>query len=87
MTEHTHKTDDAAGASVTTTKYQSWVYDSTDQFHVNNGDDDIATTITAATEAQFEAANAGLNDLTTDMTLTYRTGALTTGVSVWTIGT
>jgi len=87
VTEHTIKTDDAAGASVTTTKYQSWVYNSTDQFNVNSADDDIATSVTAATEAQFEAANAGLNDLDTDMTLTYRTGALTTGVSVWTIGT
>jgi hypothetical protein len=87
VTGHTITTASTAGASEVTTKYQTWAYDSTDQFNVDNGDDDIATSITAATEAQFETANAGLNDLTSHMTLTYRTGALTTGVSVWTIGT
>ena len=51
-------------------------------------DDDITATTTAASEAQVEAANALINDLTSHMTITYRkTAAVTSGISLITVGT
>jgi hypothetical protein len=88
VSEHTSKAVTAAGAVTTTTKYNTWLYDSTDFFTLDDGDDDIATTVTAASEAQFEAANALHNDLATHMTMTYRkTSAVTSGISLITVGT
>jgi hypothetical protein len=88
ITEHTLKTTiTATGESLTTTKYNTWLYDSTDMFSLNAADDDVATTVTAASEAQFEAANALHNDLLTHMTMNYRTGVLTSGISLITVGT
>jgi len=77
----------AGAASTVRTYYQTWTYDSTDQFGLDAGGDDVATTVLGATEAQFEAENASLTALTTDMTITYRTGALTTGISYFVTGT
>jgi protein involved in sex pheromone biosynthesis len=51
------------------------------------GGDDVATTVAGASEAQFETENASLTALTTDMTINYRTGALTTGISQFVTGT
>jgi hypothetical protein len=88
ITEHTLTTASTVGAAETTTKYNTWLYDSTDFFTLDATDDDIATTVQAASEAQFEAANALHNDLATHMTMTYRkTAVVSTGVSVITVGT
>jgi hypothetical protein len=67
--------------------HQTWVYDSTDMFALDVGGDDVAATVAAASEAQFEAENGSLTALTTDMTITYRTGALTSGISYFITGT
>ncbi len=77
----------ASGASTATTTYQTWTYDSTDTFSLDAGGDDVATTVAGASEAQFETENASLTALTTDMTINYRTGALTTGISYFVTGT
>jgi hypothetical protein len=88
ITEHKITTASTAGASETTTKYNTWLYDSTDMFVVDATDDDIATTITAASEAQVEAAMLGINDLTSHMSITYRkTSTVTSGISLITVGT
>ena len=90
ITEHTLTTAAATGASEVTTKYNTWLYDSTDMFVISSDDDDIATlaAVTAASEAQVEAAMAGINDLTSHMTITYRkTSAVTSGISLITVGT
>lgn len=59
---------------VTTTTYLLFTYDSDDNF-------ETAGTGAGETEAQFEAAMAAVTNLTTDLTITQRTGAATTGVS------
>jgi hypothetical protein len=88
MTLKTTNGSSAVGAGSTIRSYyQTWAYDSTDQFGLDAGGDNVATTVLGATEAQFEAANAALTALTTDMTITYRTGALTTGISYFVTGT
>jgi hypothetical protein len=71
------------GASAATALYRTWTYDSTDTFNLDATDAEVATTVAGATEAQFEAANALLTGEAgaTPMTINYRTGALTTGVS------
>ncbi|SVD33758.1 uncharacterized protein METZ01_LOCUS386612, partial [marine metagenome] len=42
---------------------------------------EVVTSVVGATEAQYEAANALLTDGTAPVTVTVRTGALTTGIS------
>jgi hypothetical protein len=76
------------GASVATTTYWNWTYDSTDAFTLDATDGEVATAVTGASEAQFEAEAASLTGLSgaTPVTLSYRTGALTTGISVFQIG-
>ena len=66
----------AAGAAVVETSYNRWVYDSTDAFEVQG-----TPGIPGATEAQFETELATKTNQSSSMMLTYRTGALTTGVS------
>ena len=69
----------AAGAAVVTTDYSVWTYDDTDVFNL--------TATPGATLAQWEAgllADAGVS--ATDLMIAYRTGALTTGVSSFTLG-
>jgi hypothetical protein len=69
---------DAAGAAQTQRTYEVWSYDSGDVFNT--------AALNGATEAQFETANALIADLTTNVTMSYRTGALTTGVSSIKVG-
>ena len=66
---------------------QTWVYDSGDVFSLDAGGTDVATTVTGVTEAAFETENASLTALTTDMTISYRTGATTSGISYFITGT
>jgi hypothetical protein len=68
----------AAGAAVLETHYLSYSYDDTDVFNT------AATA--AATRTQFETALNAVANLTTNLDVVYRTGALTTGVSSLTIG-
>ena len=68
----------AAGAAVVETRYEQLSYDSTDAFNIPG--------TSAATIAEFEAALNAVANLTTDFAATYRTGALTTGVSGFTLG-
>jgi len=72
-------TDATAGIPVTESLYQRWTYDSGDNLALGAANP-------AATEAQFEAGLAVVGNLTTDATVTYRTGALTTGVSYVSVG-
>ena len=68
----------AAGTAVVETAYISYTYDDTDMFN-------LAAT-PAATRTQFEAGLNAVANLTTNLDITYRTGALTTGVSGFTLG-
>jgi hypothetical protein len=74
-------------ASTTRTYYNTFVYDSGDVFSLDSGGDDVGTSVTGVTEAAFETENASLTALTTDMTVSYRTGALTSGISYFITGT
>ena len=68
----------AAGAAVLETAYINYSYDDTDSFN-------LAAT-PAATRTQFETALNAVANLTTNLDVVYRTGALTTGVSGFTLG-
>jgi hypothetical protein len=70
-----------AGIPVLTTWYQRWTYDSTDTFATGT-----ALADQGATEAGFETANAAIANLTTNVALTYRTGATTSGKSHFSVG-
>jgi len=86
VTVHTTKALSTAGAVVTTTTYNTWDYDSTDVFILNSTHAQVATTVDAASEAQWEAELKSLTDQTVNMTLSERDGALTTGISNFRIG-
>jgi hypothetical protein len=73
--------DSTAGLPVLTTWYQRWTYDSTDNFATGT-----ALANQGQTEAAFETANAAIANLTTDVALTYRTGATTSGQSHFSVG-
>jgi len=75
------RTANPANVAVTTTWYQSWTYDATDQFATGSP---LANQ--GKTEAQFETANALIADLTTAASIAYRTGATTTGDSYFSVG-
>jgi hypothetical protein len=66
---------------VLTTNYQRWTYDSTDNFATGT-----ALANQGQTEAAFETANAAIANLTTNVALTYRTGATTSGQSHFSVG-
>jgi hypothetical protein len=70
----------AAGAPVVETSYNRWVYDSTDVFEIQG-----TPGIPGATEAQWETELATKTNASSSMMITYRTGALTTGISAMTI--
>jgi len=70
-----------AGLAVVTTWYQRWTYDSTDNFATGT-----ALASQGATEAAFETSNAAISNFTTNVALTYRTGATTSGVSHFSVG-
>jgi hypothetical protein len=57
-------------------------------FNLDSADNEVDTTVLGASEAQFEAESASLTGLAgaTPMSLSYRIGALTTGISVFKIG-
>ena len=76
------------GASVATRTNTQWTYDATDVFNLDSADGEVDTTVLGASEAQFEAESASLTGLAgaTPMSLSYRIGALTTGISVFKIG-
>jgi hypothetical protein len=88
MTVKTTAGATAAGAAgATRTYYQTWVYDSGDVFSLDAGGDEVATTVTGATEAAFETEAASFAALTNDVTISYRTGATTSGISYFILGT
>ena len=62
------------------TSYNRWVYDSTDVFEIQG-----TPGIPGATEAQWETELATKTNASSSMMITYRTGALTTGISAMTI--
>ena len=80
ITVRTVKERTAAGAAVVTTSYDRWVYDSTDVFEVQG-----TPGTPGATEAQFETEMATKTAQSDSMMITYRTGALTTGISAFLI--
>ena len=77
------------GASVAEQVFTKWTYDSGDVFTLDATDGEVATAVSGASEAQFETEAASLTGLSgaTPMTISYRTGALTTGISVIQLGT
>ena len=87
LVEVNTETTSIAGAAVAAAKsYHVITYDSTDVFMVDATDGAIATSISAATEAQFEATLAALDVLTTEISGTEREATTGSGVSIWTIG-
>jgi len=86
VSANTESTSAAGAAVAAATTYHVITYDSNDVFMVDATDGAISVAIAAATEAQFEATMAALNVLTTEISGTEREGALTSGVSIWTIG-
>jgi hypothetical protein len=80
VTVRTVKERTAAGVAVVTTSYDKWVYDSTDVFEVQG-----TPGTPGATEAQFETEMATKTAQSDSMMITYRTGALTTGISAFLI--
>ena len=69
----------SAGAPTAGTTYHRHTYDSTDVLNVG-------TTTLGATEAQFEAANALIQDGASNLVLTYRTAATGSGISYFVVG-
>ena len=67
-----------------TDAYQSYTYDSTDQFTIGAGA--LSTAANGATMAQFAAALLAETGTTVNVTGSDRKGALTTGVSHWQLG-
>ena len=80
VTVRTVKERTAAGVAVVTTSYDRWVYDSTDVFEVQG-----TPGTPGATEAQFETEMGTKTAQSDSMMITYRTGALTTGISAFLI--
>jgi len=80
ITVRTVKERTAAGAAVVTTSYDKWVYDSTDVFEIQG-----TPGTPGATEAQFETEMGTKTAQSDSMMITYRTGALTTGISAFLI--
>ena len=76
------------GATATSTAYLKYLYDDTDAYDLGT-DGEIATLVPGATKAQFETEMASLTGVAgaTPMSISYRTGALTTGVSAFKLGT
>jgi hypothetical protein len=77
-TIRTLTTQNTDGAPLVTTTYHKWTYDSTDNWN--------SPAVNGMSEAQFETALAAVTDQNTNISLTYRTGALTTGISTFLVG-
>ena len=86
VTVRTVQQPTAAGAAETATTYHIWDWDSTDVFMLDATHAQVTTTVSGASEAQWEAELKSLTDQTVNMTLSERDGALTTGISVFQIG-
>jgi hypothetical protein len=76
----------AGAAGATRTYYNTWVYDSGDVFSLTAAGE-VAATVTGASEAAFETEAASFAALTNDVTISYRTGATTSGISYFILGT
>jgi len=76
------------GASVAEQVYRKFAYDSNDAYKLDSSDGEVATMVDGATQAQFETENASLTGEAgaTPMTINYRTGATTSGVSYFVVG-
>ena len=79
-TIRTQTNQGADGQAETTTgvTYHKWGYDDTDTWS--------SAAVNGMTEAQFETAIAAITNQAQAISLTYRTGALTTGISAFLIG-
>jgi hypothetical protein len=71
-------------ASATVVRYETQTFDSTDQFNI--GAAAVSTAVTGASMAQFVAALLAETGTTIEVKGSLRTGALTTGISSYTIG-
>ena len=76
----------AVGVTVDQTTYHLVSYDSTDNFSTNSAGADISVSVQGASETQFETAMAALTGLTTPISGQVREGALTSGISLWNLG-
>ncbi len=74
----------ASGVMTPVVTYVTYTWDSTDQLNV--GAAAVGTAASGATEAEWEAALAAETGTTVGVTGSYRTGALTTGVSAFVLG-
>jgi hypothetical protein len=74
----TNQAADGQAETTTGVTYHKWAYDSTDNWN--------STAVSGMTEAQFETALAAIANQGQNISLTYRTGALTTGISTFLIG-
>jgi hypothetical protein len=76
------------GAALASNVYTKFCYDSGDAFNLGT-DGEIATVVPGASLAQFETEMASLTNEAgaAPMSISYRTGALTSGVSAFQIGT
>ncbi|SVD37356.1 uncharacterized protein METZ01_LOCUS390210, partial [marine metagenome] len=75
----------AVGAvSASPVRYETQTFDSTDQFNI--GAAAVSTAVTGASMAQFVAALLAETGTTIEVKGSLRTGALTTGISSYTIG-
>jgi hypothetical protein len=83
LTKHTI-TQAVGAASAGVSTYVTYPYDSTDAFNI--GAAAVSTAVTGATQAQFAAALLAETGTTIEVKGSLRTGALTTGVSSYTLG-
>ena len=76
------------GAALASNVYTKFCYDSGDAFNLGT-DGEIATVVPGASLAQFETEMASLTNEAgaAPMSISYRTGALTSGISAFQIGT
>ena len=76
------------GASVAEQRYVKFLYDSADTFQLDGADGEIAASLVGASETEWETEGASLTGEAgaTPMTINYRTGALTTGISHFLVG-
>jgi len=76
------------GASVAEQAYTKFTYDDTDVFELDGADGEIAASLVGASETEWEALGALLTGEAGDtpMTINYRTGSTTTGVSHFLVG-
>ena len=78
------ETKAVGAASASPVRYETMTWDSTDQFNI--GAAAVSTAVTGATMAEFAAALLAETGTTIEVKGSLRTGALTTGVSSYTLG-